>query len=443
MNINVVVIGPHDLIDLVFKVADSYPEINLLPAPYNHEQETLEVVKKNINKADVLLFAGNIPYQIVKGHSITNIPMAFIQLTGTALYRTLFKVITETELNPLQTPLRISMDTLKKGEVDECLEELELHTHKIFLNTDKKVDELVNFHYQMWINKEIDVAITCVTSVYETLKSLGVLVYRVIPTKSTVRSTLQNVILERKSFLQRSTQIAVGVLHFNNLFTTNDVSEYRTKRKKAELQNLLIDFSEETQAIFDWSNRDEVRFVTTRGAIETLTQKYKKLPLLNNIAMKIEIETALGIGFGHTANEAEVNAREALSKAQSRTPSCFVVDLDGTVYGPVGQEKQLQYSLRSDDPFRMYLAKTSKLSIATINKLFSFCENFGNKGITALDLATGLGLTIRSARRILNTLERNKLAAITGEEQPIHRGRPRNLYEIYLLRENKNINITN
>ncbi|MQR86930.1 transcriptional regulator [Bacillus megaterium] len=436
MNINVVVIGPQDLINLVLKVGASYPEINLIPAPYTHEQETLEVVKKNTTKADVLLFAGNIPYQIVKSHPITDTPMAFIQLTGTALYRTLFKVLTETKLNPTQTSFRISMDTLKKTEVDECLEELELHTCKLFLNKDKKVDELVDFHYQMWINKEIDVAITCVTSVYEALKSLGVLVYRVIPTKSTVRSTLQNMIAERKSFLQKSTQIAVGVLRFNHLFTTSDVSEYALKRKKAGIQSLLIDFSEEAQAIFDWSNRDEVRFITTRGAIETITQTYKKLPLLNNLCMKVGIEPALGIGLGYTANEAETNAREALLKAQSlASPSCFVLDLDGTLYGPVGQEKQLQYSLRSDDPVRIHLAKTSNLSVATINKLLSFCENFGYKGITALDLAAGLGLTIRSARRILNTLERNKLAAITGEEQPIHRGRPRNLYELYLIDE--------
>ncbi|KON88071.1 hypothetical protein AF332_15465 [Sporosarcina globispora] len=439
MKKKVVAIGPQDVIDQVQTVGKAYHEIILLSAPYNHEQETLDIVKKHTNEADIFLFAGTIPYQIAKKHQITDKPMVFIPLTGTALYRTLFKIITETEFNPIHTPFRFSMDTLDEEEMQECLDELEIHPKEIFQNTSQKKGELVNFHNELWTSNKIDVAITCVKSVYETLKSLGVLVYRVIPTKSAIRTSLQKVLLEEKALRKSNTQIAIGILHFNNLFTSSHLSEYKTKRKKAVLENLLIDFGEEAQAIFDWSDRDEVRFITTRGAIERVTQRYKKIPLLNEIAMKIELEASLGVGFGHTANEAEINAREALIKAQSNKPSCFVVDLEGTVYGPIGQDKQLQYSLRSNDPLLIHLAKTAGLSIATINKLFSFCENFGCKNITALDLANGLDLTIRSARRILNTLERNELAVIVGEEQPIHRGRPRHLYEIQMLEEYKNM----
>ncbi|GIN84279.1 transcriptional regulator [Heyndrickxia sporothermodurans] len=436
MKVKVVAIGPKDVIDLVFKVRKEYRDVTMIPAPYNHEKETLEIVKQYANEADMYLFAGTIPYQIAKKHHITDKPMIYLPLTGTALYRTLFKIITETKLNPINVPFSFSMDTLEEKEVEESIEELEIHPKKIFFCSDQSADELVNFHYQLWSSNKIDVAITCIKSVYEALKNLGVLVYRVIPTKSTIRSSLQNVQLEGKALHNSNTQIAIGMLHFNNAFDSNN-SEYKAMRKKTALENLLIDFGEEAQAIFNWSNRDEVRFVTTRGAIERVTRKYKKIPILNEIAMKIDIEASLGIGFGHTANEAEINAREALIKAQMKKQRCFVVDVEGTVCGPIGKDKHLQYSLRSDDPFRMNLAKKVGLSIATINKLFSFCEKFGTKNITAIDLANGLDLTIRSARRILNTLEGKKLAFVIGEEQPIQRGRPRHLYEIQLVDEVK------
>jgi hypothetical protein len=437
MEIRAAVIGPKDLIDQVLALSKSYPELILISSPYNHEQETLDVVKKVLDKADILLFTGVIPYQIAKTHQITDKPMVFVPSIGTALYRTLFKIISETEFNPMKTPLKFSIDTLDQTEVEECLEELEIFPEKIFLNIDLKDDELVNFHYKLWTDKKIQVAITCVKSVYEALKERGVLVYRVIPTKTAIRTSLQSVLLEGKALSQSNNQIAIGILHFNNLFAKSHVSEYGTQRKKAVLQNLLIDFSEKAQAIFEWSERDEVRFITTRGAIESVTEKYKKIPLIHEIAMKAEIETSLGIGFGHTANEAEINARKAQKKAQTNNPSCYVVDLNGTVFGPVGEDCQLQYSLRSDDPFRMNLAKTSGLSVATINKLLSFCDTFGSKGITASDLSKGLGVTIRSARRILNQLERSELAVIVGEEQPIHRGRPRHLYEIQFYEKNQ------
>ncbi|MCG7342673.1 transcriptional regulator [Sporosarcina sp. ACRSL] len=435
MEIKVVTVGPEDVNELVLTVGKEYPEITLLSAPYNHELETVDVVKETEHNADIYLFAGTIPYHIAKNYQITDKPMVFIPLSGTALYRTLFKIVTETEFNPIDSPFQFSIDTFNKDEVEECLDELEFNPDELFLSTDQNAEELVQFHYQLWSENKIDIAITCVKSVYEALTDLGVLVYRVIPTKSTIRSSLQKVKLEGKALRNSTTQIAVGILHFNNVFTSTQLADYKTKRKKVALQNLLIDFGEEAQAIFDWSDRDEVRFITTRGAIENVTQKYKKMPLLNEIAMKTDIESSLGVGFGHTANEAEINAREALVKAQLNKLHCFVVDVEGTVYGPIGQETQLQYSLRSDDPYRINLAKLAGLSIATINKLFSFCENFGSKNITAIDLANGLDLTIRSARRILNILERNNLAVIAGEEQPIHRGRPRHLYNILLFEE--------
>jgi hypothetical protein len=436
MNTKVLVIGPMDIVDLVIAISHSYSDITMLPAPYNHEQETLDVIKKRLDDVDILLFAGIIPYQIAKNKNITK-PMVFIPSTGTSLYRTLFKIITETSFNPIKAPLRISLDTLPNREVSECLEDLEIYSEKIFLNTDQKADEIVQFHYELWNSNQTQVAITCVNSVYESLKGLGVLVFRVLPTKSAIRNSLNNVLLEGKALHQSDTQIAIGILHFNNLLSSSKkpLSEYGTQRKKVVLQNLLIDFCEEAQAIFDWSERDEVRFITTRGAIERMTKKYKKAPLLDEIAMKIDIGTTLGIGFGHTANEAEVSARKALSKAKMNKPSCFVVDMDGTVYGPVGKDGKMQYSLRSDDPHLMKLAKTAGLSIATINKLLSFCERPGNKCITANDLANGLSLTNRSASRILNTLESKNLAVVVGEEQPIHRGRPRQLYEFQFFKE--------
>ncbi|WP_260287470.1 helix-turn-helix domain-containing protein [Peribacillus aracenensis] len=436
MNTKVLVIGPIDLVELVFTIGRSYSDITMLPAPYTHEQETIDVIRRRVDEADVLFFLGTIPYQMVKNQNITK-PMVFIPSTGTSLYRTLFKIITETSFNPIKEPLRISIDTLPNREVKECFEDLEIYPEKMFLKADHKADELVHFHYELWKNDQTQVAVTCVKSVYESLKGLGVLVFRVLPTMSAIRSSLNNVLLEGKALLQSDTQIAIGILHFNNLLSSfkKSISEYGEQRKKAALQNLLIDFCEEAQAIFDWSERDEVRFITTRGAIERTTHKYKKAPLLDEIAMKIDVETTIGIGFGYTANEAEVSARKALMKARLNKPSCFVVDMDGTVFGPVGKEGRLKYSLRSDDPHLMNLAKTAGLSIATINKLLSFCECFGNRCITANDLANGLGLTIRSARRILNTLENSNLAVIVGEEQPINRGRPRQLYEFQFSRE--------
>lgn len=50
MNTKVLVIGPMDLVELVVTIGQSYSAITMLPAPYNHEQETLDVIKKEPTK---------------------------------------------------------------------------------------------------------------------------------------------------------------------------------------------------------------------------------------------------------------------------------------------------------------------------------------------------------------------------------------------------------
>ncbi|MGP4108127.1 hypothetical protein [Virgibacillus sp. L01] len=76
------------------------------------------------------------------------------------------------------------------------------------------------------------------------------------------------------------------------------------------------------------------------------------------------------------------------------------------------------------------LLKQIGMSGATIHRLFCFCESIGSNKITTTELANGFSITLRSARRILNTLEDHRIAEVIGEEQVKGRGRPRYVYHI-------------
>ncbi len=216
------------------------------------------------------------------------------------------------------------------------------------------------------------------------------------------------------------------------MYEEEHFTEYQLQRRILDLQNILIDYGEESQSIIKWPERKEVKFITTRGALQFENSQSKEMRLLREIFSKTQIKASIGIGIGQTANEAELHAREALKKASVNNPSCFVMDLDGTVHGPIGNEIQLCYSIRSDDQRVLEMAKLANLSSSTINRILSFCEAIGKNTFTTKELANGLGITPRSARRILTKLEKVKLATVTGEEQPVHRGRPRQIYSLVL-----------
>lgn len=440
MEINVVVFGSDDLAKLVIDIGSKFEDLKMLKAVYCHPNQVIDLIDKHQDKGDILLFVAPFPYLIARDylnrHEMElNKPMIFVPYTELSIYGGLFRTIKKIGLDP-HTPISFSIDTLPESEVMECLEELEMDIGEVFTkecNFDQNIDDLVSFHVNLWNQGKILVAMTTYYVVHQKLQELGIPAYRLVPAKSTIRNTLQRVFLEGKSLHQAESQIAIGIIGFQEIRDSDKrtISEYQMKRRKLAIQQMLIDYGEEIQALIDWSDNGEIRFITTRGEIERNTTFFQNISILQDIQNKLNMSTFLGIGFGLTANEAEIKAYEALSKAKScGDGSCFVMELNGKVQGPIGKPSHLKYSIRSNDPELLSMAKKSGLSIGTINKLISFSESFGSTKMTAFDLASGFGITLRSARRILSKLEQYNFARIIGEEQPISKGRPRQIYKL-------------
>jgi len=436
IKLRVAVIGPLDLVETVLEFGYFFAELAMFPAPYRHERETLEIIDRVRDKADILLFTGPIPYRIALA-AAPDKPMVHVYYSGTALYKVLFDLYRQ-GVQGLEDQLRISVDVLQRKEVEEPLNELGLPArdlHVIPYEFGMSNEELVAYHLGLWEQGRVSATVTCVTSVFHRLKELGVPAYRVVPTHSAIRDCLNRALLEGKSLRFCSSQIAVGIMNIDNFakVAKEASSEYEIQRKKIILQQILVDFGEETQSLIKWSDSDEVSFVTTRGIIEQVTRKFQDAPLLLEIMERLQWHASIGIGIGRTANEAEGKAREALMKAKSGGGgNCYLIMQDGIVYGPMGSEMTLEYSARSENPELISMAKKAGLSVGTINKLMSLCRRLGTSTFTASQLAEGFGITLRSARRIMAALERYEMASIVGEEQPAGRGRPRQIYTLNL-----------
>jgi len=434
VKMNVLAVGPSDIKALVLNVAKEYPGMNINYAIYTKENEIVYTVENHENNHDILLFAGSLPYNIAKENMNISKPMYYIPFEGTALYRVFYHLNRNAKENFAKRKPNISIDNIRKFEVEECFEELGINVNNLFIyenSLEQDIDLVINYHQTLWRDGKIDVAITCVGSVYEQLKSLSVPVARVRPTRVAVRNSLQQVLLEGKILRQHDAQIAVGIIDLSHMYNEDDLTEYQLQRRILSLQNILVDYGEASQSIIKWPDGKEVKFITTRGALQFENNESKELNLLKNIFSKTEVKASLGIGIGRTANEAEFHAREALMKAAESKSSCFIVDMDGTVRGPIGNQLQLAYSMRNTDEEMLGIAKKANISSATINRIASFCEVQGKNTVTTQELANGLDITTRSARRILNKLEQADLAVVTGEEQPVNRGRPRQVYLLF------------
>ncbi|UFJ41826.1 helix-turn-helix domain-containing protein [Brevibacillus humidisoli] len=433
MEIKVAFVGPEDFLQQVLPLVDAFGDLDLLPLGYRSVAETPSLVEAVMDQVDVLLFAGPIPYQIACETVGVQKPMLYLPHNGTSLYRIFFRLLKE---KTWQEHLQLSIDILHRTEIEERLDELGIEIQELYVReyqVGDSAEEILQFHLTLWEQGKIDVVLTCVSSVHQRLCALNVPCYRVIPTKSVIHDCLHRARLEGRSARLRGTQLAIVLISMDGLAKKRGGSEYEQQRKRVAIQQVLIDYGEEIQALMNWTDRDEVTFVTTRSVIERTTQQFRRFPLLDKLVHQLNSEVSIGIGLGHTAHEAETKAREALSKARTHPQeNCCMAIQGGEALNLSGSEVPFRYSVRSDDPKRLQLARDSGLSIGTINKLVSFCENRGSSKLTASELASGFGITIRSARRILSKLEQGGIARVVGEEQPLSRGRPRQLYELIL-----------
>ena len=429
----VAVIGPEDLVRIILEVGQEYPNLQMVPAAYQHIEETAALVERFKTEVALLLFAGPIPYHIARLQNV-EVPMVYVQYTGSALSRVLFQLMRDAYLQNSGQNLRLSIDVLPEDEVRERLEELDLSLQALFVKEyqiGQKSAEIREFHLKLWENQQIDAIITCVTAVYENLKTMGLPCYRIIPVRTAIHEALRMVELEGKSLKMRDTQLVVSIISIGGWGGGNNLSEYTLQKKKLEIQQILLSLGERTRKLIYRSDGNKLMLVTTRGVIEEITNKFTEFPLFDVIQERLELPVNMGIGIGYTAGEAENNAEEALRKAETTGGgSCYAVLQNGAVYGPLGKQFQMAYSVRSDNPERLAAAKAAGLSIGTINKLWALNEQLVNATVTAGELAKWFDITLRSARRILSRLEETNLAVVVGEEQPVNKGRPRRLYTL-------------
>ncbi|NOU88510.1 hypothetical protein GC102_22540 [Paenibacillus sp. LMG 31460] len=431
MSMKVLIVGPEDLVNITKETAKKYVELELIPVIYDSPSQVVTLIEQHHHLCDILLLTGSAPYLIAKNNWIKrktefNKPILYIALTEASIYRVLFKITNDMHMQA--KPFSAFSSDYTESEFRKCLDELGISNIHMFIKDSTigvNTDELTSFHYQLWKENKVQAVITAYYAVYQQLLKLGVPVYRLDLSKSSIENTLQRVLLEGKRMHQAKNQIAVSYLGFHD----PNHADYRT----AEFEQMIESYGEEVLAVIDWTEEGYLRFVTTREEIEKNTKQFKEMAILQDIEHAFKIVTYLGIGFGHTPKEAELKAHDAMMKAKStREASCYIVEIDGKVYGPIGMSTNLNYSSRSGNAELLLIAKKAGISIGTLNKLISFCEQSGTTKLTTVDLSIGFGITLRSARRILSNLERHNFAKIIGEEQPINKGRPRQIYKLTL-----------
>jgi DNA-binding transcriptional ArsR family regulator len=412
MALTVGVIGPEDLVHKVVAVGGSAGAGRLLALPYRHEDETLEVVARTQSEVDALLFTGVVPHTLAIAAGLVDRPAMYVPYNGATLLRALVEL-----LRLGHDVSRISIDTLRRSEVMETLTEAKLPTEYVQIlpyRPGLTSQDLAEFHLAARDKKQTRVAMTCLGSAFHLLDH-EMHAVRLAPSRHSIRSTLQALVLATAGAHSGDAQVALGIIDL-------PAADLELAADLRVLGGSLADLPDGQRLV-----------VTTRGVLEKVSEQFTRLPFLDDLAAR-HGTAHVGFGLGRTAAEAESRARRAVNRARSV----------GTVAGVVSMTDDADIVIDGERPAdapggptagpesTVTLARRVGLNARTLDRLRELAAQDPQAGITAHRVADHLGVQQRTARRILKRLERAGVAVPTGSRQEGRTGRPPIVYRVRL-----------
>lgn len=430
MGILLGLLGPTDSIGVVQNYLKKYNDITSIPIEILTEEDLNKRVIPRKNDINMWLCTGPITYDIVRKWGGLSDPIFFIPVHGSAIYSLLLQLSHEHRMKVDE----ISYDAISHNELKQVLRETNIQESIKYVESETiELEKLIDFHHQCYKKGYTKAAITG-HPIKEQLQQLGVPAYRIFPTEISVDSAVFEIRRMYEMLHFKRAQIAVQIIEYdaavvglqNTAFTTD-----KLYKLELEFMKKLRIYSKKIQGSILTIGPGRYVIFTTRGFLQDITHNFTRVAEIDSFdGLKKEVETC-GIGIGHSAYEAEINAWNALLQSREWGKGSWAVCFDDKrISGPLGKDEQLTYSYISEE-IQSIKEKTS-LSVATLNKLKSIINKRSTEEISANELAQYMQITTRSARRILNELEGNGLAVVVAEESPRKTGRPRKVYRLLL-----------
>ncbi|RKN85203.1 hypothetical protein [Paenibacillus ginsengarvi] len=429
------IIGPEPLVEKMNHCLKGFPSFDPITRAYSLEDEAPELARELMDHVEVLLFSGPVPYRLAVERLSFKIPVHYVRLSGTGLYRALYRIGRRNGLTEL------SVDTLSKQSLEQAFRELgETYQGTVHYpgSEFESKEALIDFHAEQYRLGKAKAALTSVGSVSAALSELGIPNEWVLPTDQDIIVALERSLLSSETRRSKESQIVVGFIHVDEFdrLAKKKTSEHEVQRLKLDIHRMLLGYVESLDGHLTHLGGNEYLFITTRGIFERETGGYKSIPLARVVEKYYGLSLSIGIGFGRSANEAGTHARLALRNSkESGGDICFIVREDKSVIGPLEMTQPHEYDLSLIDANLLKRAEEAGLTSGYLSKLVAHVTRFGKTDYTAQELANVLDVTVRSTHRFLLAWLDSGLIDIIGEEKGKSKGRPKQIYRLSFLSE--------
>lgn len=424
------VVAPPDVLEQVVAVADDSMDtgsrLRLQSATFTKEVDVAAAVRRVAPDSDALLFSGPLPLDIAREAGVLDLPAAHIGVSGSSLYGALLRAREHHGCDLT----RVSIDSLREDEVAEAYADLELAVEMVQVlpyTGPHSARGFADFHLRQHRAGATTVALTTVGAVAAELAAEGVPVVRVRPTRAAVRTAMRTAALLATGSAFEEAQVAVVLVDVGESPRSPDSGGgdwwLGQDLRLAAVRVLSADLAAVGATVLPGLGSPLV-VLATYGAVAALTEEFTTADFAARVEQVTGLSPSVGVGLGETAADAERHAQDALRSAQGRGASVRVVMRDGSEValrpGATGRPTRPT----AVDPRLVSQAETLATALRSRGEDASV--------IDAEAVAGALGVTTRSARRLLQDFVRAGLAWQVPPRPQSAPGRPRQTFRLLL-----------
>lgn len=435
------IVGPAKFVDKINAIVEAdFCQIEPQKICYREYIEAPDLVEKYASSLDAILFSGFTPFAYAEKHLKPTVPWEFIPRSPHSLVQTLLKFT----LSQKETCYKLSSDLYTTQHLRQIFQEIEIPQERfhIFSLPLKKIDSsymsyVYNFHVENYQVHHVSCCITAYYQIYERLAEANIPCVIVEPTAALIREILHKVQLKYQIHVSQQSQIIAVCIHIDSPDEYSLLSEddYQYIIEKTKVTREIYLFAQQIQAaVIETGNQDYLLFAT-KEMIETTTDHFTKIDFLDRVISHTISTVSIGIGYGKTAREAKKNAAVGMMRAAHLGGSrAFIVYNDNKIVGPLlasAKEHPLNETASVDQSF-LNIAEKTEISVNTVFRLHGIIASQGKNRFTARELASLLGVTLRTMNRILAKLTHHGFCYEVGKRVVNKAGRPSRIIELAL-----------
>ena len=433
MNFNLGLVG-HPDVNLKIKkvIEENFNNVSLHVVDVVGEEDFtrgVKMIQRVSRVCNGILYTAKDIHAIFNNKLEHTIPNIYLENTRADIFRALFHGVYHLKADIK----RVSVDSLSYREVVEAYSDLGIHNKedchikivKPNYTQNGFLKEVTSHHLS---NFEYDgsFCITQITAVRDTLSRKGVKTVVLETHREQVIGKVNNLIsrnspIKNKAFDQVAITINISNLK-ENLIINN--SHHSVVLEYNRIMEEVFWFAERVDGAYSSNGSKSYTIFCNRESFEYETDHFSRFNILDSIAKNQIVYAGIGVGYGRNFKEAIKHSAIASIRASNEKRNCAYVAYDPEkVAGPLlPSNEAAEFSSKVFDVRLEDVASRSSINIDTIYKINSALKTDNN--YTSSEVAQIIGVTRRSANRILEKLEKNGFAESISKKSNGGRGRP-------------------